>query len=370
MNRVRLMSLYQVSYVLFYSVLLTLNLIVSGFWISYLLVQLKKYHASYMQAVTRLNSKSSQDNERCKYKYLIRSQMLRSDEIKCISLLVIFSVESLAAVSIWIAKFLPYSDLTLKFDNNFTEKVNSCDVNNQYRYIDLSHFYNFGLTQMLYVLPAVCFLISLGLGISLMKLIALRTKYPDAWRRVRRSYYCWLAGSFSLIILFVLLTALPYTRIFSMPLYIIVVILYLQQYYVNIKRLRIALEQYAVQQLIQNGNYRLELKQVSRFKITSNIVFTSFLLLTVALIIDELLFDITTLLYFGKCYFPLIYGTAFEPILTTMGVNPGGDGGDASPPTFWSGGDTYINCPPHFLSGLDSSIVVLKYCFNKFTRIK
>ena len=125
------------------------------------------------------------------------------------------------------------------------------------------------------------------------------------------------AGSFSLIILFVLLTALPYTRIFSMPLYIIVVIFYLQQYYVNIKRLRIALEQYAVQQLIQNGNYRLELKQVSRFKITSNIVFTSFLLLTVALIIDELLFAITTLLYFGKCYFPLIYGTAFEPILTT-----------------------------------------------------
>ena len=85
----------------------------------------------------------------------------------------------------------------------------------------------------------------------------------------------------------------------------------------NIKRLRIALEQYAVQQLIQNGNYRLELKQVSRFKITSNIVFTSFLLLTVSLIIDELLFAITTLLYFGKCYFPLIYGTAFEPILTT-----------------------------------------------------
>ena len=73
----------------FYSVLLTLNLIVGGFWISYLLVQLKKYHASYIQAVTRLNSKSSQDNERCKYKYLIRSQMLRSDEITCISLLVI-----------------------------------------------------------------------------------------------------------------------------------------------------------------------------------------------------------------------------------------------------------------------------------------
>ena len=147
-----------------------------------------------------------------------------------------------------------------------------------------------------------------------MKLIALRTKYPDAWRRVRRSYYCWLAGSFSLIILFVLLTALPYTRIFS---------LYNSSHILpttvlcNTKRLRIALEQYAVQQLIQNGNYRLELKQVSRFKITSNIVFTSFLLLTVSLIIDELLFAITTLLYFGKCYFPLIYGTAFEPILTT-----------------------------------------------------
>ena len=45
--------------------------------------------------------------------------------------------------------------------------------------------------------------------------------------------------------------------------------------------------------------------------------------------------------------------------IETMGVNPGGDGGD-----------TYINCPPHFLSGLDSSIVVLKYCFNTFTRIK
>ena len=42
----------------------------------------------------------------------------------------------------------------------------------------------------------------------------------------------------------------------------------------------------------------------------------------------------------------------------------GGRGGRV-PPTFWSGGDTYINCPPHFLSGLDSSIVVLKYCFNK-----
>ena len=47
----------------------------------------------------------------------------------------------------------------------------------------------------------------------------------------------------------------------------------------------------------------------------------------------------------------------------------GGRGGRV-PPTFWSGGDTYINCPPHFLSGLDSSIVVLKYCFNTFTRIK
>ena len=120
--------------------------------------------------------------------------MLRSDEITCICLLVIFSVESLVAVSIWIAKFLPYSDLTLKFDNNFTEKVNSCDVNNKYRYIDLSHFYNFGLTQMLYVLPAVCFLISTVLGISLMKLIALRTKYPDAWRRVRKVIIAGLQG--------------------------------------------------------------------------------------------------------------------------------------------------------------------------------
>ena len=53
---------------------------------------------------------------------------------------------------------------------------------------------------------------------------------------------------------------------------------------------------------------------------------------------------------YGKSSFPHV-GILWE-IVIPMGVNPGGD--------------TYINCPPHFLSGLDSSTVALKYCFSKF----
>jgi hypothetical protein len=32
----------------------------------------------------------------------------------------------------------------------------------------------------------------------------------------------------------------------------------------------------------------------------------------------------------------------------SKGVDPGGDGGDASPPSFLSGGDEYLIIPPTF----------------------
>ena len=309
------MSPYTISYTIFYSIVLTITLITSCFWISYLLVQFRKKHAFFV--VAKLNLVKSRHNERDQYKYLIRCQMMRSDEIKCLLILGIHSVESLAAVCIWISKFLPYSDLTLKFDGNFTEKVNSCDVINQYRYINLSHFDYFLPTLMLYMFPVTCLLISNGLILNLLKLIALQTKYSDAWWRVRRSFHSWLLGSFSVAIVLLLLTAVPYTRVFSMHLFLILALFCMPRFYLNARNLRIALNHYAIERLIQFGNNRLELKQALRFKITSYIVGISFLLVLVAAIVDQLLFDAATFLYFGKCYFPLVYNFPYEPILTT-----------------------------------------------------
>ena len=37
--------------------------------------------------------------------------------------------------------------------------------------------------------------------------------------------------------------------------------------------------------------------------------------------------------------------------LVTMGVNPGGDGGDASPPLFGVGGTPILIVPPTFCQG-------------------
>ena len=44
-------------------------------------------------------------------------------------------------------------------------------------------------------------------------------------------------------------------------------------------------------------------------------------------------------------------------MVADKGVDPGGDGGDASPPSFLSGGDEYLITPPHFLTCL------MKFCF-------
>ena len=294
--------------------LILLNLFVSVFWVAYFIFKIKRCRVFLKVARRNLEYCSYDDNSLFE---LVNLRILHTDKIKYYLMLSIVLLEALAVMCVWIYHMYTQSDLTLKYYENITNLENICEGTNitQAKYIQISKFWQFGITQTLYLLPNALFLISISISISLTKLIAMQMKHLDAWHRVRAGHINRLIVTITLSIISVIIIAIPQTRLFGMPVIIIIFSIYLFLFYINVSRLRKALLQYAYERLIQYGNNRVELSQLKRYKVLSTLVMIGMCLTSVCILMDELLFQVTSILYFGKCYIPLIYNIPYTPIL-------------------------------------------------------
>ena len=143
----------------------------------------------------------------------------------------------------------------------------------------------------------------------------MQMKYPDAWRRVRTRHYKRILVAITLSIIDVIITVIPQTRLLGKPMAIITTFAYIHLLNINFSRLRKALLQYAYERLVQYGNNRVELSQLKRYKVLSTSILIGLCFIAVCILMDELLFQVTSILYFGKCYIPLIYNIPYTPIL-------------------------------------------------------
>ena len=206
------------------------------------------------------------------------------------------------------------AELALSFQKRI--KANICEEDNRSEYLNHSHYNHFQITQGFLAISSICFFVSMTLCICLLKLIAIQMKYPDGWHRIKNNAYKWLLSSIAPSIFCVIITAIPYTNLLLRPVTLIISFFYLIQFYLNARRLKQALTQYAYQRLVQYNTYRKELNQLKVFTIKSGLLTLVIFMIICTLTLEEIQFETVSILFFAKCYLPLIYNsTTYTPLL-------------------------------------------------------
>ena len=302
-------------YIILYCLLIWLTLCTVGIWVTFVVTKIKRRYALYARAIKKLKANPANSGY---FQILMSVHVHYSGLVKFGILLAIGIIGGLGITLVWIYELIPFSDLTLKqAGNNFTDIVDICEPKNSSFYKEQSNFSLYGLSEVFRVIPYCCFLLSVALCISLMKLISAQMMYADAWFGfARRSHYKWLIASIILNIIIISLTAIPYTRLFIRPIPLMLSILYLLYLYLSTRRLRLSLTCYARMRLKQFGENTKEKYQVKMFTYASTIVLTVYSILTLVMVIGEVQFYLASILYFGKCYIPFIYSIPYSPLIT------------------------------------------------------
>ena len=291
-----------------FALLSLISLFSSGFWIAYLFRKFKECYKSYVDAKLACEySSCNAPNVKIHYSSMVRYALL----------LCIMIIETVVGILVGISSVFPNCDLYLYRVFNVSKIVDICDETNIEEYKKLSHFSYFRQTTILYIIPAICVFISFSLTISVMKLTVAQLKFVDAWDRVRASHYRWLLVSVLLWLACVILAFISYTTLFVLPIICVITLGYLQQFYLNTKRLKKALMQYANERLAQFGQNRAELLQLKRFTFTSSLLTLGLLSVALNSIANVMLFIVVSILYYGECFIPLIYPISYTPLLST-----------------------------------------------------
>ena len=212
----------------------------------------------------------------------------------------------------------PNGELLLEYYDNEQLKFNICEGSNtsNWSYTKLAHYEYYPITNTLLIMSNASFVISCAIGIGLMKLIAAQYKFTNSWDIVKRRAIRVLSISSTYCAITLLLSFISYTRVVSNALISIIFPIFILLFFKNVKYLKNAIEQYSRERLIQIGNNTHELIQAKRFKVLSFMLCMQFLVGSILVTFEEIKFLVYLFLYFGKCYFPLVYGIAYHPILT------------------------------------------------------
>ena len=304
-------------YTILYCLLIGLTLCTVGIWFTYAIIMINRQYLSFKKYLKMLKASPGDNNY---FEILMRTQLHYSGLINFALLLAIGIIGGLGLTLVWIYRLIPSSDVTLKQSgSNFTDFVDICETKNEGFYKKLSHFSLFGFSELFTAIPYCCFLLTVSLSISLMKLKVTQVLCDNAWfGATRRSYYKWILTSAGLSSFVLILTAVPYTRLLIRPIILTLSILYLICLYLSTRKLKKVLTQYVSKRLKEFGENNKKKYQVKIFTITSVVVLTVYSIVTVVVVIDEVQFYIATILYFGKCYIPLLYNTSYTPLLTTQ----------------------------------------------------
>ena len=242
----------------------------------------------------------------------------KSNAIKYVLLLLITVVESFGVSTMLMYFNFPNGELLLEYYDNEQLKLNICEGSNtsNWSYTQLADYEYYPITNTLLTMSNASFLISSATGIGLMKLIAAQYKFINSWDIVKRSVIRILSIASIYCVVTLLLSFVSYTRIISNALIAFIFPIFILLFFKNVKYLKNAIEQYSRERLIQIGNNRNESLQVKRFKVLSFVLCFQFLVGSILVTFEEIKFLVYLFLYFGKCYFPLVYGIAYHPILT------------------------------------------------------
>ena len=311
------MGVFNYLYILLYCLLIVLTLCTIGIWCTYAITMIKRHYIIYLKFVKKLKANPGDSNY---FQILTNIHVHYSDLIKFVFFLAIGVIGGVGITLVWVYRLIPCSDLTLKSSgDNLTEIIDICETKNKDVYIEKSNFKLYGLSEVLTTIPYCCFILTVALCISLMKLITRHVMHSNGWFGVtRRSYYKWIIITFVLNCIVLILTFIPYTRLFIRPIALTLSILYLLGIYISTRNLRKALILYASKRLTQFGQNTKERTQVKLFTLTSAIVLTVYSFLTVAMVVNESQFYLVSILYFGKCYIPLLYKKTYTPLITTQ----------------------------------------------------
>ena len=141
-----------VGHILLYSVLSIFVILLGAFWMTYLLFKVRKLRTYHKRS--KKNFDTYPNNNYFEY---IHIRILKSEENKYLLMLSIVAIETIGGICIWATKFFTNCNLTLKFHENSTNLEDICDEKNIQKYMEISHFSQFGITQTLYVIPNTMF---------------------------------------------------------------------------------------------------------------------------------------------------------------------------------------------------------------------
>ena len=285
-----------------------------GFWAIYLCKRMKECY-KYMMDNKREIMYGEEFN---RIIYIQLKDVYKSSAIKYGLLLLITLAEGFGMSTMLMYFDFPNGELLLEYYDKEQLKFNICEGSNisNWSYVKLANYQYYPITNTLLILSNASFLISSAIGIGLMKLTAAQYKFTNSWDIVKRSVIRILTISSIYCAITLLLSLISYTRVISNALLSFIFPIYILLFFKNVKCLRRAIEQYSRERLIQMGENRNELLQLKRFRILSFMLCIQFLVGSILVTFEEIKFLVYLFLYFGKCYFPLVYGITYHPILT------------------------------------------------------
>ena len=286
--------------------------IMSGFWIVFFYKKANRMYKAHLDA------KETNINDRKPHIRHFLISFYKTQYIKNILLLTNTVLEFFAAICYFLHYTLPQSDLTLEYIGNPELNLEICSEANLTEYQELSNFSWFNLTQLLIELSNVSSILSSVIGVALMRLIISELKFNNPWERTKKILLKDTLLCIGLISTVMLLTVISYTWLIAMLICGILTIIYYTLFIREVRRVQAALAQYSRERLVQFGNNKIELIQLRRFKILSNIFCIGLVIGMISLLFEKIDIILSLILYYGQCYANLTFHIQYAPILHSV----------------------------------------------------
>ena len=265
-----------------------------------------------------LDAKETNMNDRRPHIRHFLISFYKTQYIKNMLLLTNTVLELLASICYFLHYILPQSDLTLDYIRNPELILGICNEANLTEFQELSSFSWFNLTQLLIELSNVSTLLSSVIAVALMKLIISELKFNNPWKRTKKILLKNIRLCICLISTVMLLTIISYTWLIAMLMCGILTLIYYTLFIREIRRVQAALAQYSRERLVQFGNNKIELTQLKRFKILSNIFCIGLTIGIISLLFEKIDIILSLILYYGQCYANLTFHIQYIPILHSV----------------------------------------------------